>query len=187
MARRHERTPMSARGAAGLATVLLACLVASSFSGCELLDRSIEVEAPLAAVGAVDLGVGDRTLRLEPCVLMRGLAPPRIQLAAPGSLEELPADKPRVYAEVEVKRDSLPIGEAREVGLAVLRLASPLEKDEDRVYRNHDLQLILESVDGGRAKGRLSGRVEDLLYGRTHEVRAKFECANALGALGDVP
>ena len=157
---------------------LLAGLVsATSICGCELLDRSIEVSPPPQAAGTVELGVGDRTLRLEPCIVLRGLSPERLQLAAPSGTEELAAERPRVYAEVAVKGDALPVGEAREVGLAVLRLAEPLDKDEDRVYRNHDLRLLLEKVNEGRVHGRLSGRVEDLLHGRTHEVRARFECS----------
>jgi len=165
-------TARAQRGARALALVLTVLL-----GGCELLDRSLEVSPAPRAEGAVELGVGDLTLRLEPCIVLRGLAPERLQLTAPSGVEELPPERPRVYAEVPVKSGAIPTGEAREVGLAVLRLSEPLERDEDRVYRNHDLELTLEKVEGGRAHGRLAGRVEDLLHGRSHELRARFECA----------
>ena len=126
----------------------------------------------LAAVpkGKMELGVGQQTLNLEPCVVRSSRDEKNLQIVAWEKRDM------RLYLEVPGNPALKNTKEGLKPGLSMLRLPAPLSENEEPVYHSHDLAIDFESLGDSTAKGRISGRVEDLVLGRTHELRARFAC-----------
>ena len=163
------------RAYAGLVAAMLVV------AGCDVFDTPLEVPPQAPAEGTITLGVGTLTLELAPCIARLGLDPPVLQLVGPAGAT---AEGERVHVEIPAASDgSVPARDKElDAGLAVLRLGKPLAADEERVLQNHDLRVRLTEATADRITGLMSGRLEDLQIGRTHEVRAKFSCALDRGA-----
>jgi hypothetical protein len=118
------------------------------------------------------VGIGDQSFELDQCVVRKGINPKRIQIVAQNT-----NSLPRMHLEFPFAGGNPMLNENMSPSLFVLSLTTPLASDEDKTYQNKDIQIILTHMNDSEVKGRIKGRVADLLLGRPHEMRARFTCA----------
>lgn len=120
--------------------------------------------------GKMEIGLGQQTMELQPCAVRHSKSENVIQIVGWDN------DIMRVYLELPGRtRPEAPF-EAIEPTLTMVHPSKPLSEGEEPVYRSSDLAIVFEVFNAHGAKGRLSGRVEDLMLGRTHEIRGVFDC-----------
>ena len=149
----------------------LAALVLWGVPACQDFDVNEEILGlESLPQGKMELGLGQQTFRLEPCAVRHSKSEHVIQIIG--------WDKGvmRVYLELPGRSSPEMSTDAIEPILTMVRPPKPLSEDEEPVYRSNDLSVRFETVAEKTARGRIRGRVEDLMLGRTHEVRGVFEC-----------
>ena len=117
------------------------------------------------------VGIGDKSFNFDHCIVRKGTTPKQVQLVA-----ENTDSLPRMHLEFPFAGEKPILNENMSPSLFVLSLKTPLASDEDRTYQTKDVQVILTQMDDSVVKGRIRGRVADLLLGRPHEIRARFTC-----------
>jgi hypothetical protein len=152
-------------------TFLLICLL-SLFIGCSDEQSSTEGHAKANQTpSSFTVGIGEQSFEFDQCIVRKGTSPKRIQLVA-----ESKESKPRMHLEFSYTGEGPLLNEKLQPSLFVLALKSPLATDEDPVYENKDLKVIISLIDENKVQGRIRGRVSDLLLGRPHEIRGRFSC-----------
>ena len=142
-----------------------------SGAACQEFDANQQILGlESVARGDMELGVGQQTLKLQPCVIRHSKSENVIQIV--GWDDEVM----RLYLELPGRKTPESPYAPIEPTLAMVQPPKPLSEQEESVYRSHDLSVIFEVFEAAGVKGRISGRVEDLMMGRTHEVRGIFDC-----------
>lgn len=152
--------------------VFLSILIFGSVLGCNEPSRTSPSNV---AKGDVEykftVGIGDKSFNFDHCIVRKGSTPKQVQLVA-----ENTDSLPRMHLEFPFTGEGPILNESMSPSLFVLSLKTPLAGDEDKTYQNKDVQVILTQMDDSVVKGRIRGRVSDLLLGRPHEIRARFTC-----------
>ena len=155
-----------------LRSILIVALCAAiGLCACDEFDASDELLGlGRVPTGTMEVGLGQNTLNLQPCVVRHSESEEVIQVVG------WDESTMRVYLELPGHKRPRPPFEGIQPTLAMIKTPKALSDEEQPIYRGHDSSVIFESFEDERAKGRISGRIEDLLFGRTHEIRATFDC-----------
>jgi hypothetical protein len=117
------------------------------------------------------LGVGEQSFNLDRCIIRKGISPRRMQLEAWSE-----SGKPRLLLEFPFGEEGPLLNVSLAPSMFVMSLDVALAEDEDPTYENEDVRIVVSHIDDHKVKGRIKGRVVDLLLSRPHEIRARFTC-----------
>jgi len=133
-------------------------------------EGSAQTAHVLSFKGRFEVGVGNRTLQFPHCVARKTAHPTSLQLIGRDPKGN------RLYIELPTGPQQIQIKKKLAASLVVLTLDTPIESDEEKTYTDKDLRVTILGMNDGSVQGVLNGRVSDLLRGRPHELRGKFEC-----------
>ena len=142
-----------------------------SIFACQEFDANQQILGlESVANGKMELGLGQQTLKLQPCVVRHSQSENVIQIVG------WDGEDMRLYLELPGRNTPAPPFESMEPILAMVNPPAPINEEEQPVYRSNDISVIFEAFGAHGAKGRVRGRMEDLMFGRTHEIRGIFDC-----------
>ena len=154
--------------------IVLALIAVALCAGCSNEQSGAEEVAKKAHVlsfkGRFEVGVGNRTLLFPHCVARKTAHPASLQLVGRDPKGN------RLYVELPTGPQQIQTKKKLAASLVVLTLDTAIESDEEKTYTDKDLRVTILSLKNDSVQGVLNGRVSDLLRGRPHELRGKFEC-----------